>query len=918
MRASSYFVVCCVLLNPGALGFAILPGNSLNHQEITEEAILSATLLACRDIAQSVGTVFTFPPGTLTAGAVAVACSSAESSKSFRRAIFGITARNVRVDLRHALNASFHFDDEMFLGGRRIIATGLTSVKASNREGNFETAREILGEILHPLQDFYSHSNWVELGNRSPHPSLLRADADLGSMAAESRPTCRNCVGEDCSDNILEDILREGVLTSGYFAIVPLVSTKPPGKCSHGGGPDQTSTLEPRGGINKDTASASHGHLHRAAARLATAATAQLLADVAQAAGETDFLRMMGVFSGSSKALVFVVDTTESMSDDLPAVKAATETLVTTQEGTPDEPSVYILVPFGDPGFGPLMRTTDSKAFMTRLNALTARGGGDSPEMSLSALKLALTAAPSDSEIFLFTDASAKDTNLKGPVIALMERTQTVVNFMLTGTSEENSGPPSRGSSAEALLYRQLAQASGGLAIEVTKSELTEAISIITASSADSLVTLLQASRSPGRDETFSFPVDESVRSLTVCITGGSMSFTISNPSGESQSSTVQNGPLGVFRSVGNLKALKLKTQVGEWTVELVSSNPYTLKVTGQSDVDFLFDFVEMSEGPFAGLDVLGSRPRAGASGTLLLSLTAPQAALTEVLLVEPRGGGAVLARFSAVPAGAFGVRVKGRGGAPGGTFQRQAPGVLRSSNITVRSESENIIVPGTPFLVRFTVTTGDVGGNFSIQVTDDRGFVTDSPARLELVAGGEANGTVTLSVPRNTPSGSDVTLTIQAEAPGGADANYVVERYSVVNTVTDFQPPSCTLVLREGSCGGNCSQAGDWAVVVDVADASGVGRLALLQGNGTLSSAVVGLGAGGQNASRVTYRASCCSPEAELLAVDGVGNVGSCPYSARGPDPAAQSPGAALTPSCLGLGLALVLALALVWPAGV
>ncbi|CAL8282247.1 unnamed protein product [Arctogadus glacialis] len=230
MRASSYFVVCCVLLNPGALGFAILPGNSLNHQEITEEAILSATLLACRDIAQSVGTVFTFPPGTLTAGAVAVACSSAESSKSFRRAIFGITARNVRVDLRHALNASFHFDDEMFLGGRRIIATGLTSVKASNREGNFETAREILGEILHPLQDFYSHSNWVELGNRSPHPGLLRADADLGSLAAESRPTCRSCVGEDCSDNILEDVLRDGLLTSGYFAIVPLVSTKPPGE----------------------------------------------------------------------------------------------------------------------------------------------------------------------------------------------------------------------------------------------------------------------------------------------------------------------------------------------------------------------------------------------------------------------------------------------------------------------------------------------------------------------------------------------------------------------------------------------------------------------------------------------------------------------------------------------------------------
>ena len=52
---------------------------------------------------------------------------------------------------------------------------------------------------------------------------------------------------------------------------------------------------------------------------------------------------------------------------------------------------------------------------------------------------------------------------------------------------------------------------------------------------------------------------------------------------GESQSSTVQNGPLGVFRSVGNLKTLQLKSQVGVWTVKLVSSNPYTLKVTGKT-----------------------------------------------------------------------------------------------------------------------------------------------------------------------------------------------------------------------------------------------------------------------------------------------------------------------------------------------
>ncbi|CAL8363112.1 unnamed protein product [Lota lota] len=885
--------------------------------------------LVATDGAGNVGTCFrsirnpgnaTVAPPVTSSGTVAVACSSAESSKSFSQAISSITWKNILVDLRHPLNANFHFDNEMFLGGRTIIATGLIAVKASNRQGNFEAARDLLGEILHPLQDFYSHSNWVELGNRSPNPNLLRANAAIGNIAAETRATCRNCVGNDCTNNILGDVLQAKILTSGYFSVVPLFATKPKGKCSHGGSLDQSSRKEPKGGINKDSESASHGHLHRVAASLATAATVQLLADVGQAAGNKDFLRMVGIFRGSSKALCFVIATTASMRDDIEAVKAVTASLVNSKVGTSDEPAAYILVPFNDPGFRPLRRTTDPEAFKTQLNALTASCGGDSPEMSLSALKLALTGAPSDSEIFVFTDTSAKDTNLKSPVIALIERTKTVVNFMLTGTAEANSSSISRVSSPGALLYRQLAQTSGGLAIEVTKSELSEATSIITESSAASLVILLQASRSPGRDESFSISVDESVRSLTIYITGSSLSFTVTNPSGMSQSSTVQNGPLGVLRSVGNLQTLQLKTQVGDWTMKLVSSNPYTLKVIGQSDIDFLFDFVELSQGPFSGLEVLRARPGAGKNGTLLMSLTSSSAAITEVLLVdpfgsgevngrvEPRDGGDFLARFDTIPSGAFVVRVKGRTSTGAQAFQRQSPTNLRSSNVTVRSVSDNIIVPGTPFQVHFSVSTGDVGGSFAIQVTDDRGFVTDFPASLELADGGGANGTVTLSAPLNTPSGSDVTLTIQAESPAGADANYVVERYSIVHTVTDFRAPACTLIRLRGDCSGDCSAAA-WDLIVDVSDPSGVGRVDLRRGNGSLSA--TGVGAGGRPTARVSYAASCCAPDVELLAVDGVGNVAVCPYSVKAdPSGTAPSAGNTLTLSCLvwvGLGLILV-----------
>lgn len=50
------------------------------------------------------------------------------------------------------------------------------------------------------------------------------------SMSGKSRATCRNCVGDDCTNNILEDITAGQILTSGYFGLVPFVSTKPPGK----------------------------------------------------------------------------------------------------------------------------------------------------------------------------------------------------------------------------------------------------------------------------------------------------------------------------------------------------------------------------------------------------------------------------------------------------------------------------------------------------------------------------------------------------------------------------------------------------------------------------------------------------------------------------------------------------------------
>ncbi|KAI4814312.1 hypothetical protein KUCAC02_003510 [Chaenocephalus aceratus] len=885
-----------LLLIPGALGFAILPGESLNHLEITERAILNATVQACRELAKAEGADFTFPTPPFTAMTVAEACGTPKSSKSFRQAITFIILRNIRVDIRHALNASFHFDEEMFFQGRKIITEGIRVIKANNKQDNFEAARQKLGEILHPLQDFYSHSNWVELGNIYPNPNLIRSDTSIGNIAEESRATCRNCDGDDCRNNILEDIIEEGILTSGYFGLVPFVSTKPKGKCSHGGPVDQTSNTEPKGGINKDTLDSSHGHLHMTAANMAVAATSELLEDIRGAAGIRTFLQMMGISKGSSKALCFMIDTTKSMSDDIDAVQAVTSSIIDSGEGTEDAPSLYILVPFNDPDVGPLVKTTDPNVFKSAINSLSATGGGDVEELSLSGLQLALTSAPSNSEIFLFTDAPAKDKQLKSTVIALIERTQTVVNFMISGSTVLNrkthsDGELNRISESEAELYRNLAQASGGLAIEVTKSELPVATSIITQSSSSSLVTLLQAARNPGCSDTFSFMVDETIINPLVYITGRSINFTLTSPTGESEQSTNSNGSLIIkSQSVGNFQTLQLDKQVGLWTMNMVSTNPYTLKVIGQSPFDFLFDFVEASQGPFPGYDALDTRPRAGVNGSLLVSLTGSDSAtVTEVALVESSGSGEIkgvvasqgsgnfLVLIDRIPSEEFVVRVKGNNGPT--VFIRQSSTNFRASNLTITADSSSILEPGTPFSVPFSVMSHEIEGNISIRATNNQGFDLASPTSLFLEAGNRANDTVTLSAPLNTPSGTDVTLTIEAEAPGGQDTNYVVMRFSVFSTVTDFAPPVCKLLSLQSTCSDSC-RSSMWELSVQVTDGeggSGVDSVTLRQGNGTLNTS---LAAGNEKMTLVSYNAYCYSPNVELVVVDRVGNVDICFYA--------------------------------------
>ena len=57
------------------------------------------------------------------------------------------------------------------------------------------------------------------------------------------------------------------------------------------------------------------------------------------------------------------------------------------------------------------------------------------------------------------------------------------------------------------------------------------------------------------------------------------------------QSNTELNGHLGTIQNVGNLWRIRLDAdnQTGLWKIKMLSSQPYTLKVTGQLDEALLF-----------------------------------------------------------------------------------------------------------------------------------------------------------------------------------------------------------------------------------------------------------------------------------------------------------------------------------------
>ncbi|XP_012886556.1 PREDICTED: von Willebrand factor A domain-containing protein 7 [Dipodomys ordii] len=778
--------------------------DSISHQHMTEEAALNVTLQLFLEhplpdrpplrLEDFLGKTI------LTDHLFAAYFGPEYTSRQFRAALREVSRANAAQDfLPNTKNdPDLHFDAERLDQGRTRMTEALQETVVAARAHDYTLARQRLGAALHALQDFYSHTNWVELGIQEPHPYLLGPTKTLWTVAPARAITCSDCSELSCPNNLLTVTL----LTSGYFGTHP---PKPPGKCSHGGRLDASRTQPPRGGINKDSTSPSfspHHMFHPQAANLALLSTIQAFNLLRSRLGDNGFSRLLDITPASS--LSFVLDTTGSMGEEINAAKIQTRHIVEQRRGSPMEPNHYILVPFHDPGFGPVFTTSDPDSFWQQLNEIHALGGGDEPEMCLSALELALLHTPPLSDIFVFTDASPKDAFLTNRVESLAQERRCRVTFLVTEDPSRVQGRARREvlSPLRFEPYEAVARASGGEVI-FTKDQHIQDVATIIGESTATLVTLPLEPPVviPGRP--LVFHVDGLLHQLTVRMHGEISSFWIKSPSGVSQSQEEGPGPLGHTHRFGQfwMVAMTDPPQTGTWEIKMAAKGTPRVRVQAQTSLDFLFYFgIPVEDGPHPGFYPL-TQPVAGLWTQLLVEVTGldSRSNLSDahfshaVLRRVPEG--TELGRVSLEPVGPpeqglltaslpptllptshpFSLELIGQNG-EGQSLHRAAPQPCTVAPVLLELNGPpDFLVPGSKAPLSLHISSFSGPQDLDLQISVNPSFaITSNLTRAHLGLNESASGRLWLEVPDSAAPNSVVMVTATAMSAAGPGASPV------------------------------------------------------------------------------------------------------------------------------------------------
>ncbi|NOS99454.1 MAG: hypothetical protein HOP29_02380 [Phycisphaerales bacterium] len=731
------------VLNPDAMGF-----KSPTHAAITDDAL--------RRVQRVVdGETLSFTPVALNE--VSLHNQQSDCLQFLAWHLYGYPIPSgLRTCLPQNANSfnlhELHFDSDHFSAGSAAIIERRSKIiefiTAPSPDG--AEARRELGRALHAIQDFYAHSNYVELtdaGVLSPLPL-----EGFGTRVLPDPPpydprfpdnNTQYCSQTRQPADVLGTFLNDPTglssthpLTSGYwYGASGCDQFPPPGRCLHGN-LLASGALGGCVGTHKDDASLSGHERAREFAETSTRDFIEGILNERGVAGNAKAIRALMGITGRG-TLAFVVDVTSSMEDEIAQVKAEITSLVSEIVASGEEPAEYLFLPFNDPDIGEPVVTRDAMTFQRVVENIRVSEGGDCPEPSQTALLRALSASQKDSTLLLFTDASSSDPEVADAAIKVAKDKRITVSPVLSGSC----------SSLDPVFLRNAAE-TGGQAFFLGEREVHDVFQLVRPQLArrltnvktisdvlESVALCSDACRTasdgecddggPGSDYSICdlgtdcldcgpregasgvrdipIVVDSTIEQLVVAVSMETKeSVTLRSPAGVLLSEgdpgvTVSNFANGCIVSI-------VAPQPGRWTLQAIGGGAFSMTARAASEIDALsFEFVVESGRaghealfPFPGQPLVGGPVLAAANvfgpfvnpSFHMISPTGDEIGVIELATGNPLAAPSDFVGTVSLPDQPFLVAVSGEDG-NGFPFERVFPGQFRGQSVQVTTDAD-------------------------------------------------------------------------------------------------------------------------------------------------------------------------------------------------------------------------------------
>src|SRR5262249_21727403 len=230
------------------------------------------------------------------------------------------------------------------------------------------------------------------------------------------------------------------------------------------------------------------------------------------------------------------------------------------------EPSQYVLGQILDPETPAPLVTANADDFKAAITALTPRPHAvDCPELAMAGTKSALEAMGEGGDLFVWTDASAKDAALSGTVTAIAESKHVRVHFTLSGSCSPIDP-----------VYVQIANDTGGHVFVVTEADVATAAvlpRLVVGAGSVHLLSVRDAVASGTKD--YPVPVDGTLTDVTFIADTDAMQVRRPNAqlvqAGDADATVVQlpaGTPVATGASTSGSTLVRITSPtVGTWTV---------------------------------------------------------------------------------------------------------------------------------------------------------------------------------------------------------------------------------------------------------------------------------------------------------------------------------------------------------------